>query len=464
MNNHWSLTSWWVSIMVLVISAVTNEKLHSPSTIFRDDVQYYYAYLPAVFIHHDIGLHYLGADSLLQQAQITPVKLESGARLIKMACGTAVCYAPFFFLAHGYSLLFGNADGYASPYAWLLVIGGLFYAGVSLLVLRNLLLRYFSDAAVAFTIISILLGTNLFYYAAFEGLMSHVYACFAFVMVIWFTIQFFELPRRRSAAALGFFCGLSTIIRPNDAMIILVPMLYGITSTAALRNRPGFILIHWKKIMLAAIAFLIPCLLQMWYWKVVTGHWFYYSYQGEPFYFNDPQFLNTLFSYRKGWLLYTPVMVFSLTGFFFMFRAVRKLAVPILFFFLLNLYVLASWWCWWYGGSFGNRAFVESYGLMIFPLAAFFETAFRSRVMKMVVALPVVFFIFLNLFQTDQYREGIIHYDRMGGKAYWIVFLKPSLTPVEWKELDENLHFPQYNWWKEREKYQTELNTRQYHE
>lgn len=464
MENRWSFYACWISMVVLIISAVSNNRLHSPSNIFRDDVQQYYAYLPALFIHHDIKLHYPDADSSLHKSELTPLKLPNGNHLIKMTCGTAICYAPFFFLAHGYSLLAGEATGYSLSYAWCLALGAVCYAGISLFVMRKTLLKFFSDAAVAVSVFCVLLGTNFFYYSAYEGLMSHVYAFFAFTLVLWFTIRFFELPRAGTGIALGFFAGLAAVIRPNDILIPLVPVLYGINSIAAVRNRVSFLRIHFTTVIMSVIAFALPCLLQMWYWKTVTGHWIYYSYQGEPFYFNDPQFLNTLFSYRKGWLLYTPVMVFAVCGFLFLFRVAGKLASPILVFFLINLYVLASWWCWWYGGSFGNRAFIECYALMIFPLAAFFETAFRNRIIKMAVAMPAVFFIFLNLFQTYQYREGIIHYDRMGAKAYWIVFLKPSLTPDEWKELDENLHFPQYDWWKEREKYQSELNTRQYHE
>lgn len=464
MENRWSFYACWISCAVLIIAAITNNRLHSPSGIFRDDVQQYYAYLPGIFIRHDIRLHYLDADSSLQKSELTPLKLPDRSNLIKMTCGTAICYAPFFFLAHGYSLLFGEATGYSLTYAWCLVIGALFYAGLSLFVLRNILLRFFSDAVVAATLISISLGTNLFYYTAYEGLMSHVYAFFAFVMVVWFTIRFFELPGKTTAIALGFFCGLATVIRPNDVLIILIPLLLGISSIASLTNRINFFRIHILKILLAVLAFLLPCMLQMWYWKTVTGSWFYYSYRGEPFYFHDPQFLNTLFSYRKGWLLYTPMMVFAVCGFLFLFRVAGKLATPILVFFLINLYLLASWWCWWYGGSFGNRAFVESYALMVFPLAAFYEVAFRNSVMRVAVFFPVIFFISLNLFQTFQYREGIIHYDSMTKRSYWLVFLKPSLNDSERKQLEDSIEFPHYDWWKEREKYGEQLRTRQFHE
>ena len=38
--------------------------------------------------------------------------------------------------------------------------------------------------------------------------------------------------------------------------------------------------------------------------------------------------------------------------------------------------------------------------------------------------LIIGFFVFLNLFQTRQYREGFMHFDGMTKESYWAIFLK----------------------------------------
>jgi len=38
-----------------------------------------------------------------------------------------------------------------------------------------------------------------------------------------------------------------------------------------------------------------------------------------------------------------------------------------------------SWWAWWYGGSFGLRAFIDSYSLLIFPLAALLSYFYSGK-------------------------------------------------------------------------------------
>src|SRR5690349_18012744 len=100
--------------------------------------------------------------------------------------------------------------------------------------------------------------------------------------------------------------------------MLVIPFFYQVRSLKDVGNK--FVLL-WNdrlQIVLAACVFMIPWIPQMIYWKYYTGTFLFYTYGEEGFYFFNPQLFNVLLSYRKGWLVYTPIMVFALIGFFFM--------------------------------------------------------------------------------------------------------------------------------------------------
>jgi hypothetical protein len=163
--------------------------------------------------------------------------------------------------------------------------------------------------------------------------------------------------------------------------------------------------------------------------------------QGK-FYFFKPQVINGLFSYRKGWLVYTPVMIFAIAGFIWLRKYANSLFLPILIFTVINIYVVYSWWCWWYGGCYGSRPMIDMYGIMAIPLAAFLERVWTSKVwMKSIVAIVLVGLVWLNQFQTSQYRTSLLHWDSMTKEAYWGIFGKKT-----WPEgYDKMIKVPDYD-------------------
>ena len=172
---------------------------------------------------------------------------------------------------------------------------------------------------------------------------------------------------------------------------------------------------------------------QMMFWKMKTDHLLFFSYASdESFFWLDPKIINVLFSYRKGLLLYTPILTLAFVGFFLLKGKLEKIKFSVLLYFFLNVYVVSCWWCWWYGGGFGMRGLVQSYAVLALPLAAFFEFVFTLNYKKFFVApllrfLTVVCFssfLSLNIIQTYQYSIGMIHWDSMTKEAYWYAFDK----------------------------------------
>ena len=402
--------------------------------IIQNDVVSYYAYLPAAFIYKDLSFEFIADLPSDFEASIWTETSPNGKQTLKTSMGVAVLNLPFFGLAHISANLFGiPANGYTSPYHLFILIAAISYLAAGIFYLRRILLLYFKEPIVIISLLVIVLGTNLFYYSTVEPGMSHTYSFFLFAGFLFYTIKFHGNPKWKYAALLGVFAALIFLVRASNIIVVLIFILYGLGYNY--RNRINFL---WKNrvklifLVLIAFALLFP---QLMYWKFSTGSWFYYSYSGEGFYFNHPHIIDGLFSYRKGWLVYTPVMVFALIGFVFFRKKAPELFLPVLIFLILNLYIVFSWWCWWYGGSFGARALIETYVFLAIPLAALLEKLWTRKIWVKILSLVVLaFFVYLNLFQTRQYRSIQLHWDSISKELFWTSFLN-NHWPDNYEEL-----------------------------
>ena len=128
---------------------------------------------------------------------------------------------------------------------------------------------------------------------------------------------------------------------------------------------------------LAAFLMIFPQLL---YWKEMTGNWIYYSYTTETFtYWKAPKIAAVLFDTQNGLFLYSPLVLLMMAGVIIGIIK-RKYSGPVqLLIFALATYAFASWWAWWFGGSFGHRSYVEYYALLSIPLAGLYDHISKSR-------------------------------------------------------------------------------------
>lgn len=408
-----------------------------PDKVIVWDVISYYAYLPATFIYNDLSLEFTRDYKGNHRFVFWPEKASNGKNVIKTSMGLSLLLAPFFFIAHGLAYLLGyDTGGYSLPYRLMLMLSIVFYFALGLYFLRKLLQKFFPLRTVTITLLLTGLGTNLFTYAATEVPLSHVYSFALVAAFLWVVVRWYEAQQMKHAVAIGLLLGLLSLVRPTNILVGLFFLLLGITSFGKIKERLQLFRHSGLQLIAMALSALLVWIPQMIYWKVQTGHFLFFSYTGERFFFGQPEIIQCMFSYRKGWLVYTPVMILALAGLILLYKKHRELFFPLVLFTVLNLYVVSSWWCWWYGGSFGLRPMIDSYAMMALPLAAFVKwvTERKSLVKHGLYAL-FVFFIFLSAFQTVQYHIGYIHYDAMTKKAYWDVFLRLHGNGHYWQDL-----------------------------
>jgi len=434
----------WFTFIALSLILIGVAVALPPLNILSWDVFGHYLYLPALFIYNDLGLKETGFvqeilanyhnSASFYQVVVSP----TGNMVIKYTSGLAILYLPFFVIGHILALTLGfPADGFSLPYQYSVFVGCLVFSITGLYFLRKVLLEFFDDKIVAIILIIIFLGTNYFSESVFKGAMSHNLLFSLYAIILWLTIRWHKTFRTREAILLGLTCGLASMIRPTDIVSLLIPVFWGVKDWKSLISKAGLFIRNCKGLGLAGAGFLLAWVPQLIYWKFLTGKFLFYSYDnpGEGFEFLRPYLLQELFSFRKGLFIYTPIMIFAIAGFYFLFRKNLDIFLSLAIYFILNLYLVSSWSCWWYAESFGQRALVQSYAVMSVVLG-YFVSFIKGKAIsiRILFALIFIFFIILNLFQNWQLNHGIIHGSRMTKAYYQSVFFKTKVDP-ELKQL-----------------------------
>ncbi len=385
-----------------------------------------YAYLPAVFIHRTVdftpvfneeksrrGLDYQG-HYFYKHGEIMINKYTSG---------TAVIEAPLFLMAWLLSPFFGlPQDGYNVLFQYAVALSAMLIVFIGFLSLFKLMAFYSVKRWLIYLLLFFLLfGTNLFFYTFMAPAMSHAYS-FGLISIFLYLVKTLFLSYRKITLYLAAFVfGLIILVRPvNGIVLLFIPFLAG-------SSHDLFSLMRRKILGLdflpAAFFFFLALLPQLIINYLQSGNPFVIGYRSEGFYLDDPRFIPFLFSYRKGWFIYTPFMLLLIPAIAWLYKRSAyeffTAIIPLLFL----IYLFSSWWNWFYGDSFGMRPMVDYYSVFILIIALMFSTQ-PTKGSAIFLGIFGSLAVFLNLFQSGQYARGIIHPDSMNREAYLHVFLK----------------------------------------
>lgn len=433
--NHLS----WIALLFLILFMVSSYNLWrnwlGPNrTPFIYDVNNYYSYLPALFIHHDLGFGFPN-DYWLIQSEAT------GKLVMKGSIGMAILYAPGFLIGHWIAGITGEVqNGYTWPYAWSVYYGTILYMIFGLAALRKSLRLYFSEGVTGAVLITLYLGTNLLYYNLSSGEMPHGYLFALYCFWIHAALSWIKQDRISGLYWVAFISGLILVARSVEVFTLLILPLIGIMQQGW-KERWLKVILNPKHVFMCALLLAIPIIPQLVYWKVYAGSWIFYAYPGEHFFFDHPKIADFLWSYRKGWFIYTPLMLSAMAGLFFLKKRASEWfpAVPIIL--VILVFVLSSWWTWWYGGGFGMRALIQYYAFLAFAIGSLYtQIAWRKWLAYVVVTCLIV----LNLFQTYQYKIAYIHWDSMTKESYWFIFGRLRVTAEESDRYETLLDHPDY--------------------
>lgn len=424
-------------VIVCSLLFILNNYIGNVDETIKADGKGYYDYLPATFIYHDLldcqksAMHNSVAN--MAEGYFIPYKSTCVA---KYPCGTAILLSPFFLYAHLTASVQGFAnDGYSKPYQLSVFYAAIFYLFLGLVFVKKLLSLYnISKLDIFFVQLYITLSTSIINYVYYDPAFSHVYSFFAIVTFLFFVKSFFKDKCLSHFIYACVFLGLIFLIRNINVLILsFIPFLAGSWENLSLRTK--CVLQCKRKLLFGLLLFFSVIFVQFFLWYSQTGDFLVYSYQGEKFDFSNPAFIDILFSYRKGLFVYSPVLFLSLLGIvFFIFDKNYFSFFTWIVFFVLLTYVLSSWWAWYYGCSYGMRAYVDFYSIFCIPMGILIGRFHSYK--KVLILLFFSSTIFVNVIQTYQYKEFILHWQDMNKEKYWNVFLKTDeqFRGLAWKK------------------------------
>lgn len=409
------------------------------------DVLGYYLPLPATFIYEDPLMEdRTWIEEINEERQLTGTLYQISTNdknepIYFFLLGMAILYLPFFLIGHGWAYFSGTPlDGFGMPYQYAMVLGAMLYTFIGLIYLRKILQQYFSDKITAVLILIVVFATNYSHHLTLKNLET-VNVLFMFVaLIIWNTTQWHKTHKLLNLIAIGMFITFMSLVKPSEILILFVPLLWGVYSIETAKAKLKLISKYRIQFVYAFSLCIVLALPQMGYWWVRTGHLFYDSYKnpGVGLDVFSPYILESLFSYKKGWLVYTPVMVLSLVGFYFLVKKAKQEKLSLLTYFLISFYIIVSWTEWWYGAGFSNRPLITIYPILAISMGFLLvEVNKKSRVLKVGVVLFVLACTFLNQFQWWQLRNGILEPYRTTKEYYWATFLATEATANDKEKL-----------------------------
>jgi hypothetical protein len=310
--------------------------------------------------------------------------------------GVALVESPFYLLSmfsrwiQDYPL---NVP-FARDYSIAILLAACFYTTLGVYVLSKVLFSFLQNiekkerqnkCIAGISALLMLLGTNLLYYTTRQPGMSHHYTFCLLSILLYLLPQLYfntQLSSKKSTLIYVFVCVLTALIiliRPTNGIVLLLVVAWNIGNSEDLKQRLLYFKTHWLKLLFVPIIFFLVTLPQMYYWHYVTGQWIYYSYEEQAFNWKNPQLYNIFFHLCNGVFPYAPLLFFPFLGIFIgVYNKILDMKLILVVFVLLS-YVCASWWCWWFGGTYGYRSFSDFYPILAFPLAYYIHWVLKTR-------------------------------------------------------------------------------------
>lgn len=387
----------------------------------------YYMYLPSIINRGEIEISKEWAQSLQDKYcdssytyQLIPSK-KTGKQINIYHMGLSYLKLPSYLIADWIAKNTDyESDGFSWPYFVAHNLNALFFILLGIFFFRNLLRLFTNEIITSIILITIYLGTNFYATSTMQQDLPHLYLFTLNAGFLYYLFRFLRNEKRSYLVIALLLFGLTTAIRPTQAVMGIIPLILFIQKYGRGKK-------FWKLIVSFPLSSIIVNVPQFIYWQISGGEPIIFNLHTEDIVLTDPNLWQFLFSYRKGWLLYSPVFILAIIGMYFSFKRKDQFFWPVAVFFLLYVWVLSSWECWWYAWSFGSRAMVD-----IYPMIALFFIAILSAAQKNYQKGLIGIFLLgctvLNLFQTWQNKFGILDSSRMSKQQYWYIFGKSNFT------------------------------------
>jgi len=382
-----------LAFLFLASIGVTVVVIQRHKLLIRSDGKYYYIWARSILLDGDIDFR--DDYSIVYESGELPrsesaVRTPRGYVVDKYPIGMAILEAPGFLIGDFVArhVVHSPTDGWSPPYQVAVVwsLFALYFASFVLLYRAMLYLGAGRMWAFCFSLMS-LLGTNLIHYVAYEPTMAHAAGVAVFNILLFLAARWAgrDRPIRvGDGMLLGILIGLFFLIRNTN--VLLVPVLAVIIWT---RRRAPFGEVVPMVVGAAATAVLQP--VSLWF---LWGRLRFSTYFYESFTSGWSGVLGVVASARHGLFVYDQwyavLLLIAACGILRQ-PQTRRVCIAAIASFVMLTIANGTWCCWWFGSSFGGRAFIETLPLLSFVAAL---SVSRSRIgRKTTIALVVVMLV-----------------------------------------------------------------------
>ncbi len=399
------------SVISVILVSIFLVEYHFVGQSIYGDGRYYFAFTHSLFFHHSFNIssemahayspldnnHALSISEL--HPKYFPIEHVTG----EFSLGLSIYWLPFIFVADMLTRLlnlFGFSfilNGYSDSYQVLLGIGNIGFIIGGLVILYKMLQKFFTEHIVQLSIITILFGTNLFYYSSIDVVNSHPFSFFLASAMMGIFIKFLEKKQIRLLFLEAFILGALVANRSQDLVFAIVPAF-----------SLGFFL--WKEKSVIQTTFVglgmivgtfigyVPQLLLLFVGrgKVALAPHVLDRSVIHAFDFLHPHILGLLINNQTGLLFYSPLVFVAFVGLGMFYKREQFLGGICLLVVLLQLYVISSWFTWNQAASYGIRMLVSSYPLLAIGVAQILTWVLK-RYSAIFIVLLCGLFIFHQL-------------------------------------------------------------------
>lgn len=372
-------------LLIFCVLLIFGRLFTTGSTIGGDAV-YYYSILRSIAVDGNLDLkneyEYFHSEvsGFTGNRKIPEIPAENPHTFrlpAKYPIGSAILLLPAFVMTHILMVLLQSLgfaihpDGYNLFFQAVSALSSLIYAFIGLLLIYKLGKKIFNAGISFIATLGIWLATPLIYYMSMEPLNSQAVSFFTVSLFIYLWYTTLDKRKLYQWAMLGLAGGLMSIVRYNDSLFLLIPLIDSLRKLPS--ALPGIFLLFVSAVSIISI-------------QLGVNNYFFASpfstgvYEAGFPYLTSPKIFYTLFSFERGLLFWSPILTFSLVGLVWFAKRTKLPGILLVISFILQVYIISSWADPSQGDSFGNRILINSGIIFALGLMQFLKNVKRIKI------------------------------------------------------------------------------------
>lgn len=416
----WVLAAF--TILCLLIFWMTIPIPRTDGQLIGSDGVGYYVYLPSFWLDRDLDFTdeyaYYYASSFDSSGQAFYAQLtQRNIPPNQWSIGPALLWSPFFLGAHGLLLLLETSGasiettGYGMPYQAIVLSGSILLAGLGLWFTYAFVRKFTQASAALVATVTVAFAGNLVYYMTAEPSMSHAPSIFASGLFFFIWVQRRDRNDFLTPVFLGVVAGLAALVRPQDGLLLLLPILDRAPSCwqGVREHKRDLAWVCMRFAIVSSIVAAFTFLPQLLTWNFIYGDFLRsgYSYGEDRFNWLSPRLVEVLFSAGRGLFVWHPVFLLGIAGLALLYHRDRRMTVLGYLGFAMQWFLIASWANWMQGDAFGGRMFIVCTPIFVLGLACLIEYAVAHLSWRVVLATAGLLLLW-NFLLFIEYRFFLV--------------------------------------------------------